>query len=71
VVERILSILEVNSLTTYATQIANQFHRFYEKHRVVSNDTDITKARLVLAKATQITLKNTLDLLGVSAPEKM
>jgi len=70
-IERILETLEVNSLTTYAIEIANCFHRFYEKHRVVSNDTDITKARLVLAKATQITLKNTLDLLGVTALETM
>lgn len=70
-IERILDTYEVNSLTTYAIEIANSFHRFYEKHRVVSNDRDITKARLVLTKATQITLKNTFDLLGITALETM
>jgi arginyl-tRNA synthetase len=38
---------------------------------VISKDGKLTSARLSLLKATQITLKNTLDLLGVSAPEHM
>ncbi len=61
----------VNNLTTYAVDLASQFHKFYEKQQVISKDEKLTQARLALLKATQITLKNTLDLLGVSAPEKM
>jgi arginyl-tRNA synthetase len=70
-VEESVKTLEVNPLTTFALEIANLFHKFYEKQTVISSDEALTQARIALLKATQITLKNTLDLLGVSAPEKM
>ena len=70
-IEESVKTLEVNTLTTYALEIANLFHRFYETQTVISKDEKLTQARLALLKATQITLKNTLDLLGVSAPEHM
>jgi arginyl-tRNA synthetase len=70
-VEEAVKSLEVNPLTTYALEIANLFHKFYEKQMVISDNQELTQARLALLKATQITLKNTLDLLGVSAPEHM
>jgi arginyl-tRNA synthetase len=70
-VEEAAKSLEVNPLTTYALEIATLFHKFYEKQMVISKDEKLTAARLSLLKATQITLKNTLSLLGVSAPEHM
>jgi len=70
-VEDVLKTLEVNPLTTYATEVATLFHRFYETQKVISADEKLTQARLALLKATQITLANTLSLLGVSAPEHM
>lgn len=70
-VEDVAGNFEVNALTTYALELASFFHKFYEANQVISKDEDLTKARLALLKATQTTLKNTLDLLGVSAPEKM
>jgi arginyl-tRNA synthetase len=70
-VEEISKTFAVNNLCTYAMDLASEFHKFYEKHQVISKDKDLTQARLALLKATQITLKNTLDLLGVSAPEHM
>ncbi len=70
-VEEAVNSLEVNPLTTYALEIATLFHKFYEKQMVISKDEKLTAARLSLLRATQITLKNTLDLLGVSAPEQM
>jgi arginyl-tRNA synthetase len=70
-VEESVKTLEVNPLTTYVLEIANLFHRFYETQTVISDDKKLTQARLALLKATQITLKNTLSLLGVSAPEHM
>ncbi|MBI2025898.1 MAG: arginine--tRNA ligase [Candidatus Levybacteria bacterium] len=70
-VEEVSRSLEVNVFCNYALQIANLFHKFYETHRVISDNKELTKARLALLKATQVTLKNTLNLLGVSAPEKM
>lgn len=70
-IEELAQSLEVNALTTYALDLANYFHKFYEVNQVISQDEKLTAARLALLKAAQITLKNTLDLLGVSAPEKM
>lgn len=55
----------------YAEELAEGFHRFYTDCQVVSEDEDLTAARLVLAQATQQTLVNALGLLGVSAPERM
>ncbi len=70
-IEEVVRTLEVNPLTTYVLEIANLFHRFYETNQVISKDEKLTQARLALLKATQITLKNTLALLGVNAPEHM
>jgi arginyl-tRNA synthetase len=70
-VEEIAQNFEVNAFVNYALELANLFHKFYEAHQVISQDSKSTEARLALLKATQITLKNTLDLLGVSSPEQM
>jgi len=70
-IEEAVKSLEVNPLTTYALEIATLFHKFYETQKVITQDPKLTAARLALLKATQITLKNTLDLLGVSAPDHM
>jgi arginyl-tRNA synthetase len=61
----------VNNLTMYALELATLFHKFYETHKVISEDQELTKTRLLLLKATQITLKNTLSVLGISAPDRM
>lgn len=70
-VEEVARNLEVNTFVNYATELATLFHKFYEANQVISKDDKLTKARLALLKATQVTLKNTLDLLGVSTPERM
>jgi arginyl-tRNA synthetase len=71
IIEEIAKNFAVNNLTTYVLEVATAFHKFYEAQQVISDDKKLTQARLALLKATQITLKNTLDLLGVSAPEHM
>jgi arginyl-tRNA synthetase len=55
----------------FALQLADRFHDFYERHRVLSDDVPLSAARLALVKATQIVLRNALTLLGISAPEAM
>lgn len=62
---------KVHQLTSYAIGLADSFHKFYENCRVISDDKDLTSARLDLVRATQIGLANTLEMIGVSAPEKM
>jgi arginyl-tRNA synthetase len=58
-------------LTKYAEALASIFHIFYTQCRVISDDIELSMARLVLCKSTQRVLKNVLGLLGVNAPEKM
>jgi arginyl-tRNA synthetase len=58
-------------LTRYAEELAAGFHRFYTECRVVTEDADLTQARLHLAAAARQTIANVLGLLGVSAPESM
>jgi len=62
---------QVQRLPYYSMELANSFHKFYENCRVIDKDKEITKARVSLIKATKIVLKNTLELMGISAPEKM
>jgi arginyl-tRNA synthetase len=61
----------VHLLTGYALELAGAFHGFYRDHRVVSDDAAVSKARLRLVQAVQVTLRQTLGMLGVSAPETM
>lgn len=63
--------LAPHALTYYAQELASAFHAFYRDCRVVGEDTALTAARLKLVKAAQITLANTLRLMGMSAPERM
>lgn len=69
--ENIASSFSVHLLTAYAYETANLFHKLYEMHQIVSKDKEKTKARLALASATKIVLRNTLTILGVDAPERM
>jgi arginyl-tRNA synthetase len=57
--------------TSYLMELADLYHKFYEKCRVLSDDTGLTSARLKLIEAVTIIIKNGLGLLGVSSPEKM
>lgn len=52
-------------------EIAKVFSQFYNQHRILGSKPEIEKARLLLAKATAIVLKNGLRLLGIKAPERM
>ncbi|VEF46427.1 arginyl-tRNA synthetase [Bacillus freudenreichii] len=59
-------------ITNYIFDLASVFHSYYNAEKVLNEEQlDETKARLALVNAVQITLKNALTLVGVSAPEKM
>lgn len=63
--------LEPYRLTDYLHDLAMCFHKFYSAHRVLTDDQELTKARLLLADAARVTLRNGLELLGISQPESM
>lgn len=61
-----------NKICNYVQKLAQYFHSFYGAHKILGNDdAELTNQRLALLQATKITLANALDLIGVSAPEKM
>ncbi|KMY55701.1 arginine--tRNA ligase [Bacillus sp. FJAT-27231] len=59
-------------IANYIQELSAAFHSFYNAEKVLDpNNTQLSEARLALVKAVQVTLKNALQLIGVSAPEKM
>ncbi|MBC1335259.1 arginine--tRNA ligase [Listeria booriae] len=59
-------------IVRFLNDLAAAFHRFYNANKVLDvENKEVSEARLALIKATRITLRNGLTLLGVSAPEKM
>ena len=77
VVEDATAMLEPHRIPYYVHDLATAVHRFYHagnaqsEHRVVVQDPELTRARLELSRAARHTLKTALDLMGVSAPERM
>jgi arginyl-tRNA synthetase len=71
VVAHCAETLAPHPLTYYAQELATAFHAFYRDCRVVSEDAALTATRLKLVQAAQITLANTLRLMGMTAPERM
>jgi arginyl-tRNA synthetase len=63
--------LEPHRITTYLTETARLAHLWYHKHHVLGEADEIMKARLALARAAQIVIRNALGILGISAPERM
>ena len=77
VVEDATMLLEPHRIPYYVHDLATAVHRFYHagnaqsEYRVVVDDPALTRARLELCRAARHTLKKALDLMGVSAPERM
>lgn len=61
----------VYTICRYVQELAAEFHSFYNSNRVICEDRELMKSRLALMVAIKTTLKNALDILAVSAPEKM
>jgi arginyl-tRNA synthetase len=63
--------LEPHRVIFFMQEVAAQFHSYYNKHRIISEDSDLSRARLWLAEGLRIILRNGLNLIGVKAPETM
>ncbi|MEJ5300377.1 MAG: arginine--tRNA ligase [Thermodesulforhabdaceae bacterium] len=62
---------EPHRIPYYLHELASTFHAYYNHHRILTDDEELTQARLALAVSIHIVLKNGLNLIGVSAPDKM
>ena len=71
IIENSLQSLEPQSIANYLQDTANCFHKFYSECHVITDNIDLSNSRIALVSATQTVLANGLNLLGISAPEKM
>ena len=62
---------QVYTICRYVQELASEFHSFYNANRVISDDRELMKSRLVLVLSVKQVLANALNLLAVSAPERM
>ena len=55
----------------YLMELAGHFHSYYNRHKVITEDKELTQARLCLVEGLRTVFRNGLNILGLSAPEKM
>lgn len=63
--------LSPHRVAFYLQDIASDFHMYYNKNRILGNDQNLSRARLYLIDCIRTVIKNGLNLLGVSAPQRM
>ena len=66
-----LAAIEPQRLTSYLLDTARKVHLWYHKSHVLNEPEPIMRARLALARASQIVIRNGLHALGITAPERM
>ncbi len=71
IVEKSAKELHPHIIFTFLMNLASGFHGYYNKHKVITEDEGLTRARLCLVCAVKIVIRNGLLLLGVSVPERM
>jgi arginyl-tRNA synthetase len=71
VLEECVRELEPHRLVFYLLELAGEFHRYYNRYRVISDDLGLSHARLLLVENVQRTIRRGLEILGVGAPMKM
>ncbi|MEO8398754.1 MAG: DALR anticodon-binding domain-containing protein, partial [Ignavibacteriaceae bacterium] len=62
---------ETHRLCSYLEELAAAFHKFYTFCRILGTEKKLAEARISLALAAKIVIKNGLKILGVTAPERM
>jgi len=63
--------LEPHRIIYFLQDLAGRFHGFYSRHRVISDDHELTQARLWLVEGLRIVFRNGLVMMGMTAPESM
>jgi arginyl-tRNA synthetase len=71
VLEEAVRDLEPHRMIFYLLELAGDFHRYYNRHRIISDDRGLSHARLLLVVNAQKTIRRGLEILGVDAPLRM
>ena len=71
ILEETVRELEPHRMVFYLLELSGEFHRYYNRTRILSEDRELTLARMLLAQTVQSTIRRGLEMLGVDAPMKM
>jgi arginyl-tRNA synthetase len=71
ILEESVRELEPHRIIFFLLDLAGEFHRYYNRIRILSEDRDLTRARMLLVQTVQTTIRRGLSILGVDAPMKM
>jgi arginyl-tRNA synthetase len=71
VILKAAELYEPSLISNYLIDVCGNLNRFYNAHRVLSDDEGLTRARILLVDATRQVIKNGLNILGMQAPERM
>ena len=66
-----LELLEPQVIANYLQEVATKFHKYYASCRIITENEEVTLARITLSNATRKVLRGGLKILGINAPEKM
>ena len=64
-------LYEPSLISNYLIDVCSNLNRFYNAHRVLSDEEELTRARILLVDVTRQVIKNGLHILGIRAPERM
>ena len=71
-ISKCVDTLEPQNISNFLTELSSIFHSYYAKVKVIDSDSDkITHARIYLINAIRIVIRNGLNILGISSPDKM
>ena len=71
IVSSALDSLEPQTIANYLQETAGKFHKYYANCRIIVEDKELTQSRIALIKATKNVIYNGLQILGITAPDKM
>ncbi|MBU6392158.1 MAG: arginine--tRNA ligase [Planctomycetes bacterium] len=71
VILKAAELYEPSLICNYLIDVCGNLNRFYNAHRVLSDDEELTKSRILLVDATRQVIKNGINILGMHAPEQM
>jgi len=63
--------LKPHRIIFFLMELAGQFHSYYNNHKVIGDDEELSRARLALVKTVLVVFRNGLEFVGLNAPEKM
>ena len=63
--------LKPHKVIFFLMELAGQFHSYYNKHKVIGDDIELSRSRLCLIRAMQVVFRNGLEFVGLRAPSEM